>query len=46
MRLIGPGNGEKSDSHEGYVAGRYGDGAFSDIWTNEDGDGGGVSGVP
>jgi hypothetical protein len=34
MLFIGPGNGEKTDSHEGYVAGRYRDGAFSDIWTN------------
>jgi hypothetical protein len=34
MLFIGPGNGEKTDSHEGYVAGCYRDGAFSDIWTN------------
>jgi hypothetical protein len=34
MLFIGPGNGEKTDSHEGYVAGRYRDGAFTDIWTS------------
>jgi hypothetical protein len=34
MLFVGPGDGEKTDAHEGYVTGRYRDGAFTDIWTD------------
>jgi hypothetical protein len=34
MLFIGPGDDERTDDHEGYVAGRYRNGAFSDIWTD------------
>jgi hypothetical protein len=27
MLFVGPGDGEKTDAHEGYVTGRYRDGA-------------------
>ncbi len=34
MLFIGPGDDEVTDAHEGYVAGRYRDGTYSDIWTD------------
>jgi hypothetical protein len=34
MLFIGSGSGEATDEHDGYVSGRYRDGALSDIWTD------------
>ncbi len=34
MLFIGPGADEATDQHEGFVAGRYRNGALSDIWTD------------
>ncbi|MHA6797071.1 hypothetical protein ACVGVM_26690 [Pseudonocardia bannensis] len=34
MLFIGPEADEATDEHEGYVAGRYRNGALSDIWTD------------
>ena len=34
MFFIGSGADEVTDDHEGFVAGRYRDGALSDIWTD------------
>lgn len=34
MLFIGPGDSEQTDAHEGYVAGRYRDGTYSDVWSD------------
>jgi hypothetical protein len=34
MGFIGPGAGEATDEHEGFIAGRYRNGALSDNWTD------------
>lgn len=34
MLFIGPCSDERTDGHEGYVAGRYRNGTYSDIWTD------------